>query len=446
MIDLRERTRQVERIAPPDLWPEIARRVTSEADVTVLDDPSPPWRSRRTLRRAVTIAAAFALAAAAVGLAIRAFDRVERRAPAVPTDVEWIRPGATQGHDGRSPIATDASGVYVLTDTTDRSAGYDVRLTRYDDAGNAMWSTVFGTPAIDDGDAIAVSSNAVYVVTGTHGRGHFLLVRFDKGGDERWREAIEHPGRWADVSFAANDVYVLVGGADHGDAMLVKFATDGAELWRRDVSGFGGSVSADSTGEYVTSWRPDPERRGAGDATLQKFDPDGNQVWAVTGDAGDRFVDGVATGDGVYVTGSSESKTDGGRISSSFVRRYGVDGAQAWTRVVPGSGFGINTGGGIAADATNVYVATLSSGRTVNGSWQAQPVVRAWDATGVAQWAIAGNVDPDVGEASIDVAVWGGAVYVSWEEGGHVLAGNLFPTVARWKGFVERLETPGSMP
>jgi len=436
MIDLRERSRDIEQIAPPDLWAEIARRVATEAEDAVVADVTPPRRLSQGLRRVLTIAAAFALMAGALVLAMRAFEHVERPTPAVPSDVEWIHPVPTQGHDGRSPIAADESSVYVLTDTTERSAGYDVRLTRYDHAGNEIWSTVFGTPRIDDGDAVAVSSDAVYVVTGTHGHGHFLLLRFDKSGQELWRHVIEHAGRWVDVSFASN-VYVLVGGADAPhDALLVKYNVDGNELWHRDVPGIGGSVSADATGAYVTARRPDSQHRGTGDATVLKFDPDGNQQWTAVGEAGDEFIDVVATSDGAYTIGSSESNGD------AFVRLYGMEGAERWTHAVAGDGFGINTGGGITADATGVYVATVSSAGRMNAAWQGQPVVRAWDPTGAELWTIAGDVEQDVEEASIDLAVWDGAAYVSWEEGGHVVAANLFPRVARWNGYIEQLERP----
>jgi hypothetical protein len=74
MTDLRERFARTDDLPAPDLWLDIERRVST-----------PSGRpSNETLRRLVTIAAAFVIAIAGGALLLRAFDRGEQVVPLAP--------------------------------------------------------------------------------------------------------------------------------------------------------------------------------------------------------------------------------------------------------------------------------------------------------------------------------------------------------------------------
>jgi hypothetical protein len=74
MTDLRERFARTDDLPAPDLWLDIERKVSAPSK-------RPP---HDTLRRLVTIAAAFVIAIAAGALLLRAFDRGERVVPLAP--------------------------------------------------------------------------------------------------------------------------------------------------------------------------------------------------------------------------------------------------------------------------------------------------------------------------------------------------------------------------
>jgi hypothetical protein len=74
MTDLRERFARTDDLPAPDLWLDIERKVSAPSR-------RPP---NDTLRRLVTIAAAFAIAIAAGALLVRAFERGREVVPAVP--------------------------------------------------------------------------------------------------------------------------------------------------------------------------------------------------------------------------------------------------------------------------------------------------------------------------------------------------------------------------
>ena len=155
-----------------------------------------------------------------------------------------------------SGICPDGSGgVYVCGLTTISLGGQplvggsDAFVTRYDDAGNEIWTRILGTTSGDQADSVALSDAGGVFVTGdstTNTGGNFhedvWLAHYDSAGNLSWTETLatnldEVPGGVA--SDGSGGVYV--GGSTRGslagpsaglsDAWLARYATDGPSTY-----------------------------------------------------------------------------------------------------------------------------------------------------------------------------------------------------------------------
>jgi hypothetical protein len=307
--------------------------------------------------------------------------------------------------------AVDADGnVYVAGKIGGVPQGYpsDAFVSKYDDAGNLLWTRQFGgsnfccSPAEDVVNGIAVDASGVYVAGSTDG----LL-----------------PGQTSS-------------GASQLDAFVRKYDTDGNELWTRQFgTGFAESAVAiamdASGGVYVagnTNGRIPNQTGGfepsAGgvDVFVRKYDPAGNALWTRQfGSAGADQVSGVAANASgeVYVTGDTSGALPG-QISAggqdAFVRKYNAIGTVIWT-----SQFGTaaaDRATGIAADGSDVYASGFTAGafagQTSAGSDDA--FIRKYNTNGSEVWT------RQFGSAGADqangVAVGGSGIYLAGQTGG----------------------------
>lgn len=119
-------------------------------------------------------------------------------------DEQWRVTFATGGYSSATSICTDgAGGVYVCGFTTaalngqSPTGGTDSFVTRYDGAGNEIWTRVFGVASGDQAESVAPSPAGGVFVTGTkraNTSGFFhddaWLARFDASGNELWNQTI----------------------------------------------------------------------------------------------------------------------------------------------------------------------------------------------------------------------------------------------------------------
>ncbi len=146
-----------------------------------------------------------------------------------------------------------------------------------------------------------------------------------------------------------------------------KYDSRGNEMWTREFrvpyrDMALRSPAVEATGVYVLAWLG-----GKPDVWLRKYSSSGDELW--TRELEFSPLGGLAAdATGVYVAG--------GNYTSAYVRKYSPDGAELWT-----SRFGeIKTATGVAVDATGVYVQVTNS----NGA--AGVIVRKWDARGNELW------------------------------------------------------------
>jgi hypothetical protein len=391
---------------------------------------------RRRNRRISSAVLALLIALGGFAAITSAFEGASQPQPAAPTGSAWFQRFATEGHDGRAPIAADRSGLYTLTDGAQAGAQTDVRLTRYAFDGTVVWSRGFGTSTDDDGQAIALQGGDVYVAARSGGWGHYVLLRFTEDGAELWRRELDNPGRSRaiDLAVAPNGVYVSVVAEGANENLLRKYDLNGSVVWSRRFPPYLGAVAADESGVYVL--RETYTGPGVAHATLLKFDPEGKDAWstAVEGPWGGSAVD-VSTGGGrAYVMGTVDASTRaaGAPDRGAYVEAFSADGRRSWVRSLGRAGFGIIfSGGGSWADDRGVWVGAFASNRAsdlgVTG-----PFIEHVDLAGRPDAVLQVQPSHVNGESVIEIASWKESVFVSWEQGSH-------DDPASWEGYVEAL-------
>jgi hypothetical protein len=168
-----------------------------------------------------------------------------------PYQVEWSRQIGTTDSDQSFNVAVDAAGNAYISGFTEGSLGgpnagsLDAFLTKYDGAGNLLWSRQTGTTSGDFGGGVAIDAGGnAYISGGTIGDA--FLTKYDGAGNLLWSRQI---GTTAyDTSYetavdAAGNVYIsgvtydTLGGPDvnDSDAFLTKYDGAGNFLWSRQI-------------------------------------------------------------------------------------------------------------------------------------------------------------------------------------------------------------------
>jgi beta-propeller repeat-containing protein len=186
------------------------------------------------------------------------------------------------------------------------------------------------------------------------------------------------------------------------DAFVRKVDPAGSELWTSQFgswdSDFAHAVAVDGSGDvYVVGETegtlPDQQSAGGRDAFIRKYGPDGRERWTRQfGGRGGEMAAGVALDPAghPYVVGTTAAtlpdQTSAGSFDA-FVRKYDGDGNEVWTRQ-----FGSQAGDGargVAVEPTgNLVVVGSTEGPVASESWFGgfDAYVRLYDPEGHALW------------------------------------------------------------
>ncbi|MGH9035652.1 MAG: SBBP repeat-containing protein [Acidimicrobiia bacterium] len=287
----------------------------------------------------------------------------------------WTHQFGSWERDFARAVATDPAGnAYVVGETwgtlpgQSSAGGYDAFVRKYDPAGNEIWTRQFGGGGGEGAWAVTVDpAGGAYVVgttraalPGQSSAGGFdaFVSRYDAAGNEVWTRQFgsqgDEGGRGVALDTLGNVLVVgstdlaLPGETSAGgfDAYLRQYDGAGREGWTRQFGSaaddFGVAVAVDAQGDAVVAGSADralPGQTWAGgsDAFLRSFDAAGTTLW--TNQFGTDSSD-VAWGVAIdragqtHVVGSTERELPGQRAaggSDIFVRRY-AGGEEMWTR------------------------------------------------------------------------------------------------------------------
>jgi hypothetical protein len=341
----------------------------------------------------------------------------------------------TKADDARA-VAVDSQGyVYVVGSSAgDMGAelngeATDAYLRKLDAAGNVVWSRLLGSPAEAGGFAVAVDADDNVVVAGqtrslltatAYGGGYDSFVtKFDSAGEEVWTRQAQPFADDAALSLtvdASGAVFVagrtnaaITEGLSHGggsDAYLMKLDASGTLAWSKQFGGAGDdaatAIAVDDAGNVFVA------AESAGRAVVRKYaDEASSQAPAWEVDLGaleaEGGLRGIALGAGgaVYVSGSSTNAALAGATAQAhsggmdaFVSRIVDGGASAsadWTSYVgsgeadEGRALTVRTDAG----GDQIYLAGSTSGSIPgaanNGGQDA--FVAKLDQAGATQWA-----------------------------------------------------------
>jgi hypothetical protein len=289
-----------------------------------------------------------------------------------PAGTFSVNQAATSGTTTAQATVVDGSGnVYVIGAATGNfdnqinQGSQDVYLTKYDSAGNVVWSNLLGSAGSANGYGLALDPAGGVVVTGAStadltttsvadGNNDSFVARYDADGDQTWIKQIQ------------------------------TLATNQANAVSVDASGniyIGGQVSGGVVGKGQTSL-------GKGDAYLAKFDSKGNLIAenqfgtsgadsvgaTATGSDGSLYVASVQNGEAIV------SKYAGGDISSAPTWSEDVGALQAGGAI-----------GGLSVSNGQVYLSGTSSNGNLTAGGQASIAAAASGGTDAFVFALTDN-------------------------------------------------------
>ncbi len=298
-----------------------------------------------------------------------AWSSIQLADASAPAEPLWIREFGTTGWDDGLAISINADAVFVAgyvggSLPGKSSAGLtDAYVREYDFDGNEGWTSQFGSDQNDQATAVFAFGSAVYVAGMTND---------------------ELPGQTT---------------AGLSDAFLRKYDTGGTELWTHQfgTSSWDGAkgVVADATGVYVVGTAsdafPGQTHSGSEDAFVRKYDAGGTELWTREFGSGDpdEALSVAADSSGIYVVGLTYAALPGQAnqgLVDAFLRKYDSAGTELWTRQFGTSEW--DQANGVVSHGGGVYVAGWTTGALPgqSSSGQEDGFLRRYDTGGTELW------------------------------------------------------------
>jgi hypothetical protein len=370
---------------------------------------------------------------------------------AVSPDLAWINQFGTSASDWGVSTSADKSGnVYIGGYTQGSLAALnagsnDVILSKYDASGSLIWDRQFGTASDDTGYGVSTDKFGYVYATGptsgalggsSVGGGDAFVAKYDTAGNAAWTHLFGTTANDYAAGLSADEFgNVYVGGYTDGsfvgtnaggtDAYVAKFDTGGNRLWVRQLGTsedeYSDSVATDLVGNVYLGGRTHGDLYGANaggdDVFVTKFDPDGNLLWGrqVGTTAGEGGVDVATDRQGnVFFAGDTTGSLGGplAGVYDSFVGKYSADGDLLWIRQL-GSADADECHDVTVDGAGNVYIGGATWGNLGGpNAGSSDAFVSKYDPDGNFLWTMQfGTTDTDWGNGvSADAS---GNVYVS---------------------------------
>jgi hypothetical protein len=245
----------------------------------------------------------------------------------------WNRTWSTSEDDSaREAIVYD--GYIYVTGRTARyygGGGANLILLKYDPQGNLAWSHVWDE-GYTAGYGLTAFDNHIYVSGGDD------LLKYSTDGELIWNRSLIDRG-YSITNYAGNIYLSCERARDSSTVILYKFDTDGNSIWNRswsrnknvhdgDVIGYNGHI-------YLTGSNYIGNNESV--AILLKFDEEGNMIWNQTyGKGGVEHASQMVQYNGsLYLFGNSFKKSLE-RGQDATLMKFDVDGNFLWDRIFGG--------------------------------------------------------------------------------------------------------------
>ncbi len=383
--------------------------------------------------------------------------------------VAWTKQIGTVNYDASDSVAVDAAGNVYISGSTDGDLGgtnageWDAFLTKFDPAGNELWTRQIGSMQYDFGQSVALDAAGNAYISGStsgnlggtnSGNRDAFLAKFDPAGNELWTIQIgstEWDRSQSVAVDAAGNAYISgstkgdLGGTNAGgqDTFLAKFDPDGNELWTTQIGSTRydecNAVAVDAAGNAYISGFTDGDLGGPNvgyvNAFLTKLDPAGNELWstqigttsrdesnAVAVDAaGNLYISGITYGD----LGAANAGYGGlFPTTDAFLTKFDPTGNELWSRQIGTTSY--DECNAVAVDAAgNAYISG-STGGDLGGpnAGSADAYLIKFDPYGNELWSTQiGTTSSDYGASvAVDAA---GHAYISGATSGYLDGTNM---------------------
>jgi hypothetical protein len=303
--------------------------------------------------------------------------------------------GAATDQDGNVIVAGRTTNALDGNSYAGASDAFAVKLAPN---GSRLWTREFGTPSMDQANAVATDqAGNVFVAGVTYGsldgnpnlgEGDLFVAKLDANGNTLWMRQLGSAG-WDGATGAASDragnVFVVGytrGGFDgnpssgEDDVCVVKLDPNGGKLWTRQLGTSGvdwaHAAAMDPLGNLYVVGRTGGGLDGSAsfgeaDAFVVKYDPGGERLWTRQWGSSKSDVARTAAtdaGGAVYVAGESSGDPDawGGAGSADiFLLKYDADGVEQGS-LLKGTSRSDVANGMTIDQAGNIYLAGFTSG------------------------------------------------------------------------------------
>ncbi len=321
----------------------------------------------------------------------------------------WIKyyDGPSASNDLTYGIALDSSGNCIVTGKSNAgnlNTTVDYLTIKYNSSGDQLWTARYNNSVRGDEILSEMKTDNlgnIYLAGTSPGQTSskdMLVVKFNKNGDTLWTGRFNGPSNTNDQAYALNvdssgNVYVAGQcwnpDAEHATWATLKYDSSGVLLWSSLYVGSGGggimnaahSVAFDQNGNIYVYGLESSYNSAAGQLTLIKYDPNGNQQWVKhygTMMLGNAVTKVLVDKDGfIYITGELNKNI--------YTLKYDSSGNTLWIKYYDGPGNYIDIPNDLYVDNNNnVYITGSTMQSTTNGSQDF--VTLKYNSAGILQW------------------------------------------------------------
>ena len=237
----------------------------------------------------------------------------------------WCKTWGESEWDNGEDIFVDSGYVYVTGYYgIYNETGKDVFILKYDTSGNLIWNRSWCGNKADEGKAVFVDGEYIYVTGFTNSfesehsaNADLFILKYGKDGNLSWQKVLLKNGdqRAFDLSVCSGYIYAV--GYDGNDVLLVKYDTEGRYIWNKTWGGngydIGYSIVQANDGGFAVTGMTDSYGAGNTDVFLAKYTSNGTLSWSKTWG-----------GSNAEQSRSITQTVDSGYIVSGSTSSYGV--------------------------------------------------------------------------------------------------------------------------